>query len=271
MPTPSSTIKQKLTKKAVAGKRAVTTRLKGSVKQASPANGVAKSKWALGGRAMQNNVATAGYPAKLSGSARYKDSVATFVAAQLAAQERHPQPFVKVFHDVTRGLEPTVRQKIARNLWESMRILAEETGVIDSIVEHTEAEENAKTVVKLVDEGTAARKKLLSSGALLPSVEFQTKLQVTRQAMSKAVAAHRLFHVPGPSGQQLYPAFYSDPRYDRRVLEKVSKQLGTLPGASKWQFFTTPKGSLKGATPLQALIDGKVDDVLKSAAGFAER
>lgn len=68
-----------------------------------------------------------------------------------------------------------------------------------------------------------------------------------------------------------YPSFYLDSRVDRRKLERVSKALGALPGWEKWRFFTTPKGSLAGLTPLDALKNGKYAEVLTAAAGFAER
>ncbi|MFI4940138.1 MAG: hypothetical protein ACHP7O_07340 [Burkholderiales bacterium] len=116
-----------------------------------------------------------------------------------------------------------------------------------------------------------ARAKHVKSGALLPAAVFCERLQVTRQAVSKAVSAQRMFFLPGPSGTQLYPEFFTSPLYNRRDLARVSKALGALPGPSKWQFFTTRKGSLGGKTPLDALAAGKLDDVLIAAAGFLER
>jgi hypothetical protein len=49
----------------------------------------------------------------------------------------------------------------------------------------------------------------------------------------------------------------------------MAKRLGKLPGWSKWQFFTTRKGSLGGATPLDALKRGQFDDVEAAAEAFA--
>jgi hypothetical protein len=72
-------------------------------------------------------------------------------------------------------------------------------------------------------------------------------------------------------GDRLYPAFFADPELDRQQLETVAKELRELPGWSKWQFFTTPKASLGGRTPLDALKTGKLQEVRRAAVGFAER
>ena len=66
-------------------------------------------------------------------------------------------------------------------------------------------------------------------------------------------------------------AFYTDSSLDRQQLESVSRELGTLPGWSKWQFFTQPKASLGGDTPLKALKDGRFAEARRAAIGFADR
>jgi len=73
------------------------------------------------------------------------------------------------------------------------------------------------------------------------------------------------------AGKRLFPAFYADQRYDRRLLWAVTKRLGDIPGGSKLQFFQTPKGSLGGLTPLEALHLGKIREVNVAAEGFAGR
>lgn len=52
---------------------------------------------------------------------------------------------------------------------------------------------------------------------------------------------------------------------------EVRKTLSNLPVGSRLQFYLQPKGSLGGQTPLDALANGKLDQVLISAEGFAER
>lgn len=114
------------------------------------------------------------------------------------------------------------------------------------------------------------RRALVDSGKLLPAAIVWKGLDMTRQALSKAVASGRIFTVD-VGAAQYYPAFYLAGDMDRKTLAKVTKLLGSLPGWSKWQFFTTPKASLGNITPLKALSRGKVEQVAQAAAAFAER
>lgn len=116
----------------------------------------------------------------------------------------------------------------------------------------------------------AVRKNLAASKQVLPPGEFAAALGITRQALSKAVQANRVF-VLTVGSENYYPAFYADSELDRRKLERVSKMLGDLSGWEKWRFFTNPKGSLERLTPLEALRKGKYKEVLTAASGFAER
>ena len=117
---------------------------------------------------------------------------------------------------------------------------------------------------------------LLKSGELLDSASFQERAGITRQALSKAVSARRMFYLE-VGGIRAYPAFYLDASLERAKVEAVTKLLGDLSGGSKWLFFTTAKGSLATPrsgtprTPLQALMDGDFDKVTQTAIGFAER
>ncbi len=110
----------------------------------------------------------------------------------------------------------------------------------------------------------------LEAEQLLPVTEMRERLQVTPQAISAALKKNRIFAMKGPSGRLLYPAFFADPAYDRSVLEQVCVALGELPAGSKWDFFTTPRNSLGGKTPLDALAKGKVDAVMSAANAFRD-
>lgn len=116
----------------------------------------------------------------------------------------------------------------------------------------------------------AGRQVLVAERKLLPAAEVWRGLGITRQALSKALSAGRIFTVD-VGARQYYPAFYLGGDIDRRALERVSQLLGSLPGWSKWQFFTTPKASLNKLTPLRALSLGKLDPVERAAKAFAER
>ena len=112
--------------------------------------------------------------------------------------------------------------------------------------------------------------RLVREGTLIKAEELMDQLGWTRQALSKARKARRIFSVE-IKRESYYPAFFADPRYDRRQLEAVSKALGDLPGSSRLQFMLTPKGSLDSLTPLEALAKGRVAEVKIAAEGFVGR
>jgi hypothetical protein len=115
-----------------------------------------------------------------------------------------------------------------------------------------------------------AMEKLVKQGELLPPGPFAERIHFTRQALSKALKAGRVFFLE-VKGDRFFPAFFAEPRYERKQLEQVSRLMGELPGSAKWQFFVTPKGSLEGVTPLDALAKGQYSTVRTAAESFAQR
>lgn len=111
---------------------------------------------------------------------------------------------------------------------------------------------------------------LIEKNLLTPSSTFCQALGLTRQSLVKAIAENRMFYLKH-GRRNYYPAFYVDGQVPRLVLEDVTQALGDLGGPQKWQFFTRPKGSLSGKTPLEALRDGLVERVLIAARGFSSR
>lgn len=110
---------------------------------------------------------------------------------------------------------------------------------------------------------------LAASGQLVELDRMAELLSVTPQAVLDAEAACRIFSFEGGDGR-LYPAFYASARPNRALLDEVSSRLDHLPGASKWQFFTTPRLSLGGQTPIEALEAGGKDLVIAAAIAFTE-
>lgn len=117
----------------------------------------------------------------------------------------------------------------------------------------------------------ARRTELEQSGRLIATQELAQRLAVSSQAVSKALKSGRIFALEGSGGRLLYPAFYADGIISRRDLEAITRALGDIPASSKWQFFTAPRASLDGLTPLEALQRGQRQPVLISAKGFLER
>ena len=117
----------------------------------------------------------------------------------------------------------------------------------------------------------ARRAELEETGQLIAAQDLAQRLEVSNQAVSKALKSGRLFALDGSGGRLLYPAFYADGKVSRRDLEAVTRALGEIPASSKWQFFTNPRASLDGLNPLEALQRGQRQAVMVSAAGFVER
>jgi hypothetical protein len=59
--------------------------------------------------------------------------------------------------------------------------------------------------------------------------------------------------------------------HQRRQFTSVCKLLSVLPKSAQAIFWTSPKGSLAGRTPLEALVAGQYREVRRTAKGYAER
>ncbi|HZR01897.1 MAG TPA: hypothetical protein VFA81_01840 [Burkholderiales bacterium] len=114
------------------------------------------------------------------------------------------------------------------------------------------------------------RAALVLHRAVLLASEFAELLGIDAAALNHAVAGGRIFTLD-VAGKTYYPAWYGDRQYSRRQVERICYELRALPGWSQWQFFTTPKESLRRMTPLQALRRGEFNAVCRAARGFAER
>ena len=110
----------------------------------------------------------------------------------------------------------------------------------------------------------------IDRGELITRDVLVTRLGGDSRWVNEALKAGRIFSLLGPSGVDHFPSFFADSTYDRRAIGRVSKVLALLPGPSKY-FFLTNKSFMLGMTPLEALVEGRVKDVLVCASGFAVR
>jgi hypothetical protein len=179
--------------------------------------------------------------------------------------------FVQALQQLTRSA-PTVLALPNRTLAQSTAISAKDSQRLSDYVAAIVAllGPKPKAAPSRRDTAIAHMKLLISQGELIPSARFVESLGLTRQALSKAVSAQRLFYIE-MGGERYYPAFFLEATLDRHQLEQISKALGELPGASKLQFFRGKKASLDGLTPLDALAKGKFSLVRDVAIGFTER
>lgn len=133
------------------------------------------------------------------------------------------------------------------------------------------SDSNAAYMSALSQQESARRSLDIVEGLLISVGQLAMLLGLSEQAIDGARVAGRIFGFETSEGRHEYPAFYADAGMPRQDLEDVTLALGEVPPSGKWQFFTTPKMSLDGRSPLQALVEGDLQAVMRSAAGFVER
>lgn len=172
------------------------------------------------------------------------------------------------------GLEGLPPEDIAKALAEDVlveKILREaRSRAPGPMVTDKSSREGEKLMAKMRRASEAALLSRIERGELVTQDEMITRLGGNRRWLRDALKAGRVFSLQAPSDANYFPSFFADSSYDRRALGRVAKVLALLPGPSKYQFFTSKSFTL-GMTPLQALADGRVKDVLVCASGFAER
>ncbi|MFK4448359.1 hypothetical protein ABH944_008417 [Caballeronia udeis] len=120
----------------------------------------------------------------------------------------------------------------------------------------------------MMEEAFALRKALFECGQLLDRETLRQRLGISELALRGWLRRRSLFYVDGPSGARYYPAFLADPAYSSTALAAVSRALGTLPGSTKWVFFTNPRGSLGGLSPLEILAGKRPPGGTASGVGL---
>ena len=203
----------------------------------------------------------------------------TTAARRLTPREKPIRDFLGSIETLRRDIRRLPAKQLAQRVFASEKSaayakvrrqldgLARDVEEVRRNVESDEAGQLAKHAQQSADRQLGA---LLRKGELLEPAELAVRLHWTRQALSKALAAGRVFFVE-LHGTRYYPAFFADPRYERRQIEAVSKALGDLPGGAKLAFMTTPKASLAGHTPLEALAGGELRAARAAAAAARVR
>ena len=109
----------------------------------------------------------------------------------------------------------------------------------------------------------------IDRGELITAAEFCEALDVDVDWLSKALHDGRVFAMTGPDRRNYYPAFYMAPGVNCSDIEMVVQVLSRVEVISRLTFFYriwTPLGS----TPLEALREGRLDDVIKLAIWFVD-
>lgn len=108
----------------------------------------------------------------------------------------------------------------------------------------------------------------IERGELITVDELVHRIGGNRQWVNYAVHSGRIFSVRAPTGANYFPSFFAVSLHHRRKLAKVAKLLRRLPAASQQYFFLTKRLSL-GVTPLEAVTEGRMKEVVQAATSFA--
>lgn len=203
-------------------------------------------------------------PTKPSAGDPMQDFIASLEAASRHASRLEKLPRKRLLDELSAARGANAN---AKSLLRHIQVLTHRFEQLAQTLQDNEAERIAEAAQR---KGAERLEQRVRQQSLLEPAELSARLGWTRQALSKALAARRIFFVE-VKGARYYPSFFADDRYERRHVEAVSKLLGDLPGASKLLFMTTPKASLEGLTPLQALEQGRPLPVKAAAESFAQR
>lgn len=130
--------------------------------------------------------------------------------------------------------------------------------------------DGGRFMAKMRRASEAALLSRIERGEFVTKDELITRLGGNRRWLRDALKSGRVFSIRAPSGTDYFPSFFADCSYERGALGRVAKTLSNLPGQSRYHFFTSKSFTL-GMTPLEALAKGRLEAVVKAAAGFAVR
>jgi sarcosine oxidase delta subunit len=117
--------------------------------------------------------------------------------------------------------------------------------------------------------GTQHLQQMVDQQALLEPTEFAQRLDWTRQALSKALGARRVFFVD-LRGARYYPAFFDGRQVRTQAPRSGVEGSGRSSRNGQTAVHVDAQGSLAKLTPLEALAEGKVDAVTAAAEAFAQ-
>lgn len=124
----------------------------------------------------------------------------------------------------------------------------------------------------LMIQGFQERDRLLrAEGGVLSVDAVARHLRISRQAVDKRRRAGTLLALPLGRRGFAYPAWQLGPQGTLPGLERVLKALHGHDAWMKSLFLLNPNGELGMVSPLQALREGRLDEILRLAGAFGEQ
>jgi len=119
--------------------------------------------------------------------------------------------------------------------------------------------------------GVQMKEDLLNrGGGAVTAAEAGKLLKLTRQAVDKRRKARKLLALEFGKRGHLYPAF----QFDEQIADNLQRVLTVIDRrVENWTllaFFLNGNRYLKGATPLEWLREGKLEEVLRAAKAYGE-
>lgn len=107
------------------------------------------------------------------------------------------------------------------------------------------------------------------ASALLEEQAFRDATGLLPRQLADRLITGSLFFVEY-EGRRLYPEFLTDAALNPAAIKAVNRVLRTVTAGGRMQFFLSCRGSLGGASVLDALREGRLQAVLRAAEAFAE-
>jgi hypothetical protein len=114
--------------------------------------------------------------------------------------------------------------------------------------------------------GEARLVRWTQDGTLVGGATVETAWGVKRQTVDAARERGEIFSV-WVKGKHWYPS--DTLKFERSSLAAINRALGNVDPSSKLLFLLRTHGALGGQTPAEAVVNGKLDDVLRLAADWA--
>jgi hypothetical protein len=120
--------------------------------------------------------------------------------------------------------------------------------------------------------GLKRRQEMLkAAGETLTSEQVAEILNLSRQAVDKRRSSNQLLALTQGKRGYSYPGFQFHEGKTLDGLESVLKNLSSVDPWMQFNFFTSPNERLGGKNPIEALREGKIEEVAKVAGTYGEQ
>lgn len=131
-------------------------------------------------------------------------------------------------------------------------------------------EEDPLAAAKL--RGMKRRKEMVkAAGGTMTSEQVAEALNLSRQAVDKRRSSNQLLALAQGRQGYSYPSFQFHEGKTLEGLERVLRGLNSLDSWMQLNFFTSPDERLEGKNPIEALKQGKINEVARIASTYGEQ